>query len=271
VDPVSQRRESEQVRATPVCRGSFAIGGLVGLLTFTVLDLVFLWGSQLATPLPIVAFVLGGVWARSRWRAGLWWSAALATLAVLVLAASPAMPVLVSGLVREDPLAPADAVVCLSSSATNEGRLDAPGTERFLATLAVAREAGTQSIVRTTLPAPYPPVDEDIREMVSLTGTSAEVVAVGPVASTRDEAVHVAELARERGWSTIILVTGPTHSRRAAAVFEGVGLRVISRPCPSRMYSITGRCLPRENLLLLQSYAHEQLGWLVYHLRGWIR
>lgn len=252
-------------------RGFLLAGALVGLLTFALLDLVFFWGSELATPLPAVAFVAGGLWGRSRWRAWLWWSAGSVTLALVVLAVSPLMVVLAGPLVREDPLAPTDAVVCLSSSVTNEGRLDAAGTERFLAALAVARETGAPTLVRTDLPPPYPPVDGDVRELVALTGVSSEIATVGPVASTRDEALQVSELARERGWRSIALVTGPTHSRRAAAVFEGVGLRVISRPCPSRMYSLSGRCLPRENLLLLQSYAHEEVGWLAYRLRGWIR
>ena len=46
-------------------------------------------------------------------------------------------------------------------------------------------------------------------------GIKCELLSVSPVRSTRDEALLVGQLAKERGWKSVLLVTSPTHSRRA--------------------------------------------------------
>jgi len=42
--------------------------------------------------------------------------------------------------------------------------------------------------------------------------------------NTHENAVESARIVRERGWKTIVLVTGAVHARRALACFHRVGL-----------------------------------------------
>ena len=42
--------------------------------------------------------------------------------------------------------------------------------------------------------------------------------------------VAAGKLFREKGWKTLIVVTTPAHSKRAAAVIEQQGIEVISVP-----------------------------------------
>ena len=44
-------------------------------------------------------------------------------------------------------------------------------------------------------------------------GLKQELLTVGPVRSTHDEAVLAARLFQERGWRSVLLVTSPTHTR----------------------------------------------------------
>ena len=93
--------------------------------------------------------------------------------------------------------------------------------------------------------------------------------------TTREEAVHLAELARAQGWQRIALVTSGSHLPRATAVFRGQGIEVEPVGCafeglarldsPKRWSVIpnTG------DLRLAGMWMHEQIGSLYYRLRGW--
>ncbi len=247
------------------------LAGLIATLAFIVVDLLLTWGSEATGWFPPAVFLTGFCVGLTRARPLVWLAGAAVAVAVALIIGTQIMPRLAAPLVREDPLRPADAVVCLSSGATTEGRLDNFGTERLLGALRLMRDGVAPVLVRTRLPEGYAPVDGDVRELADLAGVTAEIWAVGPVGNTRDEAALVAELARERGWRRIVLVTNATHSRRAAATFEAVGLEVISRPCPSRTYSTLGPCSALDNVFLTQSWVHEQLGWVAYRHRGWVR
>ena len=102
------------------------------------------------------------------------------------------------------------------------------------------------------------------------------VLSLGHRANTRDEAVHVRALLRERGWRRVLLVTSAFHMRRAAAVFGSAGIEVTPAPCNflteiSLAPSPPGIGVPRSgNLHKTSIWLHEQIGWLMYRKRGWI-
>ena len=99
-------------------------------------------------------------------------------------------------------------------------------------------------------------------------GIEAELVVVGPVANTRDEARLVAGLAAERGFRTILLVTSPTHTRRAAAAFEKKGLAVVVSPSVETRFDLETLDDPDDRVKAFGNLLHERLGLLVYRLRG---
>jgi uncharacterized SAM-binding protein YcdF (DUF218 family) len=101
-------------------------------------------------------------------------------------------------------------------------------------------------------------------------GMKQEVLAVGPVVNTHDEAVAVARLAAERGWKRVIVVTSPTHTRRACAAFERAGLAVVCTPATETQYNAEALEGPDDRLRAFEALGHEWIGLLVYRLRGWI-
>jgi uncharacterized SAM-binding protein YcdF (DUF218 family) len=103
-----------------------------------------------------------------------------------------------------------------------------------------------------------------------------ELVTLSQTHNTREEAVKLKELAGQRGWQRVILVTSAFHMRRTEAVFRTAGLDVVPVACD--FYTV-GRPRPKpgfrpfprpEGFAALGLYLHEQVGMLVYRLRGWI-
>lgn len=81
---------------------------------------------------------------------------------------------------------------------------------------------------------------EYIRTLYPVDGP--EVLTLRNVTTTRDEAQRVSEYAKKRGWQRVLLVTSPSHSRRAAGLFASYGLNVVSVPAPEIRFDET---LPR--------------------------
>lgn len=108
------------------------------------------------------------------------------------------------------------------------------------------------------------------REQMQRLGLSAEVESVGPVSSTRDEAVQVAALCRQRGWRSLLVVTSPTHSRRACAAFEREGLEVVCAPARETAADLETLDRPVDRLEAFRLALHEWLGLWVYRGRGWL-
>lgn len=102
------------------------------------------------------------------------------------------------------------------------------------------------------------------------------VISLGRCVNTRDEAVRVAALCRERGWTNVLLVTSAWHMKRAEAVFRTAGVPVVCVPCDfqsevSVMTEPERPWVPRAGgFQTLALYVHEQLGWWAYRWRGWI-
>ncbi len=94
---------------------------------------------------------------------------------------------------------------------------------------------------------------------------------MGPVTNTREEAKLVAEMFRLRGWRTLLVVTAPTHSRRASASFEREGLDVVSSPSVETRFDLETLDRPGERLTAFGALTHERLGLLWYRFKGWIR
>ncbi len=107
--------------------------------------------------------------------------------------------------------------------------------------------------------------------------TAAEVVSFGGCTDTHDEAMRLRQLAVTRGWRRVLLVTSAVHMRRAAATFRTEGFEVIPAPCnfltalsEEAKPPIAGLPTPY-GFTLFSAWLHEQIGWLEYRRRGWIK
>jgi uncharacterized SAM-binding protein YcdF (DUF218 family) len=106
---------------------------------------------------------------------------------------------------------------------------------------------------------------------------NAPIESLGACVDTHDEALRVAALRREKGWQKVLLVTSAFHMKRAQAVFRTAGVPVVCVPCDFQTdISIETEWgwawVPRQpGFEKLTLYIHEQIGWLVYRWRGWIK
>jgi uncharacterized SAM-binding protein YcdF (DUF218 family) len=103
---------------------------------------------------------------------------------------------------------------------------------------------------------------------------------LGMLESTREEADKVASMMADKKWEIVILVTSAWHMRRAKAVFQTAGVKVIPVGCdfmgnsqnPATSFGERYTLVPQSGRLDgLRIYLHEWVGWLYYRSRGWIK
>jgi uncharacterized SAM-binding protein YcdF (DUF218 family) len=105
---------------------------------------------------------------------------------------------------------------------------------------------------------------------------AGEVVSLGALANTREEAVRLQSIHRQHLWKKILLVTSANHMRRAVAVFRAVGIESIPAPCnfltpAGSDASPFGAFIPRwEGFEKMGIWMHETAGWAIYRWRGWV-
>jgi uncharacterized SAM-binding protein YcdF (DUF218 family) len=197
-------------------------------------------------------------------------TAALLACAWMTVAFTPLTPTLAAGLARRDPLRPADAVFVLASRIQDDGDLTSSALSRLVHGLRLVAEGHAPRLILSELHPPSAPYALPARELMRDFHITGELLTVGPVGNTRDEAVAVAQLGRARGFRRILLVTSPLHSRRASAAFEREGLDVVSSPCPEARYDVESLATPGERLMAFGGVTHERVGLWVYARRGWI-
>ena len=248
-----------------------AIGALIGLLGRD-LDLrafVSYW-HDVHGFIALFAAVAAFAWRWPLLRGALLLAAVLLGAAWTVVAFTPVTRWLGSGLVRRDALRPADAVFVLASRIQDDGELTSAAMARLLHGLELVGRGHAPRLILSEMYPPIPPYEVPARALMQHLTVDGELLTVGPVWNTRDEAVFVARLCRERGWKRLLLVTSPPHSRRAAAAFERQGLEIISSPSTETRYDLETLLDPGDRLLSFGGIMHERLGLWVYKRRGWL-
>ena len=201
--------------------------------------------------------------------------AIVVTLAAVTL--TPTMRGPVVSWIRRDSLPPArlDAVVVLSSSVTADSVLDPVATERLFSAMRLMRRQEVGVLVTTRPAASRRDLREvsntDQRALITLAGDTSRWREVGPVRTTREEALRVADLLAPAPTRTIAVVTSPLHTRRACAAFEAVGFHVVCVPSTERMYSLYSFSGVRSRLIAVADWTYERLGMIEYRARGWVR
>ncbi len=246
------------------------VGAMAGFIALD-LDLASLasfWGDR-SLLVPAAAFVGAALWPTPLRRlamagvvllGGLW----------LAVAFTPLTSWMREGLVRRDPVQAGDAVFVFASRVQVDGDPSSAAMSRLLRGLELVREGRSSWLVVSEMPPPhgrYAPIAE---AWVQRFVPSARVVAVGPIMNTHGEAVAVARLFRERGWTRVLAVTSPTHTRRAAAALEAQGLEVVAIPSVETTFDLERLEKPGDRREGFSNLAHERVGLFVYRRRGWI-
>lgn len=244
-----------------------AVGGLLAL-DLSLLSLVSYWDDR-SFLLPTMA-ALGAVLWMTPLRPV--FGALVAALAVLwlVVAYTPITEFMAHGLVRRDEVQAADAVFVFASGIQLDGDPSPGAMSRLLRGVELVAEGRAPVLVVSNLPAPYPPYNAIVRNWVSRFAPQAEILTVGPIGNTHDEAVAVAALFRERGFSRLLAVTSPTHTRRAAAALEKQGVRVVCVPAIETTFDLERLDRPDDRREAFGPIVHERVGLFVYRRRGWI-
>lgn len=247
-----------------------AVGALTGSLArdLNLLAVASFWGDRL---LMVLAGAAIGVllWA-TRLRPLLAAAAAGLGLLWLVAAYTPLSARLAAGLVRADPLRPAEGVLVLSSRLQRHGEPTPESASRLLRGLELLADGQASCLVLTEKPAPLARYEPLARGFMQRFGLKQELLTVGPVETTRDEAVAAARLCRERGWKRLLVVTSPTHTRRACATVEAEGIEVVCVPAVETRFDLETLDRPRDRMTLFGQVLHERAGYWVYLRRGWI-
>jgi uncharacterized SAM-binding protein YcdF (DUF218 family) len=186
----------------------------------------------------------------------------------LVVAFTPVTSWMAQGLVRRDPPGEADAIVVLASNIQKDGELTAVALSRLVHGLELLAEGRAPRLVLTEIKPPARSYAEPARALMASLRVPGELIAVGPVRDTRDEALAVKRLFAERGFKSLILVTSPTHTRRAALAFERQGLVVLSSPAVETLYDLEILDHADDRIRAFGHLLHERLGLWLYAVRG---
>ena len=265
-----------QIFARPDALLGAAVAALAWLALAT-LGLLVPFGEW-ALPLTLVAGLLGGiaVGVRLRWLRRLFWIAAIAVCAcVIVVAFTPLVTAMLPtrALVRSDPrpTIPVDAVIVLSGGITVDSLLGTQSVDRLLTGLELMRDSAAPVLVltRSRRGSAGVSADADQQRLRALVARPFAMLFVDSVRTTRDEAVNAARLLLPRGADTIVLVTSPLHTRRACAAFERAGFHVRCVPAVSRDYTLRADS-SADRLALFRVWIYERMAWLMYRRRGWV-
>jgi uncharacterized SAM-binding protein YcdF (DUF218 family) len=188
-----------------------------------------------ATLARLICAAAGALLAPSAIGAWLWGITALTAGALLVASYTPVAAPLLANFVRRDGNAalPPDAVVVFSGAVTAEGRVMGPALDRLLTGMAEAKRRRIPQLALSTVADETDPTvatsERDQRELALTFAPELQLRFVHDVHSTRDEALAFSALARTHGWQRVLVVTSPSHSRRACRAVEQAGLAVQCR------------------------------------------
>jgi len=166
---------------------------------------------------------------------------------------------------------PADAVYVLASSIQEDNDPGAGAASRLWRGLELLARDQAPVLILSELKPPNGRYEPVARNWMAAVHIDRELIVLGPTTNTRNEALAVAALSRARGFERLLVVTSPTHTRRACAAFEREGLSVVCVPAIETQFDLETLDRPTDRAKAFGSVMHERLGLWVYRRRGWIR
>lgn len=193
-----------------------------------------------------------------------------------------------------NPLPRADAVMVLGGGLRpalppRRGVEVAEAGDRLLTGVALLRQGRAPWLLVSGGVVSFTASDPSPSEAISATRLAMElgvpkerIVASGEARNTGEEAAALQQIARQRGWRSVLLVTSATHLPRATATFQQrtdltivpvacdfllPERRTLGRPTPA---SLGLSLVPTADALATTTLVlKEHLGSLAYRLRGW--
>ena len=237
-----------------------------------------------------IMMLLGGAIAVSRFGSVLWLLTGVVATIACVVSYTPIVSPLVPHFIRTDvdvgsgaraytdSTEKLDAVAVLSGSMTDQGLVNDAAIDRLLSGIAEAKRRGIDNLLLSVVvrndPASGPSAlitsQKDQQALVDLIAPKITVTFAYNVQSTRDEAVDFASIAGKNGWEKVLLVTSPSHTRRACATVEKAGLAVKCMPSNARDYSISRLDMPSNRRRAFSDVLYESAAILLYRARGWM-
>jgi uncharacterized SAM-binding protein YcdF (DUF218 family) len=247
-----------------------AVGALGGYIArdLDLLNLLSLSGDR--TPMVLVAALFGAVVWGTRLRRALAVGLLVGVSLWSIVALTPLSAWLIRDLPRRDPAASADAVFVLSSGIQPDGELTTVAMDRLVHALELVGQGHTSRLILSELWPPRGSYAAQARPLMAHLGLKPDLFTVGPVRNTHDEAVAVGALCRARGWTRLLVVTSPLHSRRACAALEHEQLVTLSSPAVETRYDLETLDRLGARLFAFGDVLHERIGLFVYRRRGWI-
>jgi uncharacterized SAM-binding protein YcdF (DUF218 family) len=258
--------------ALPRITSGMVVGAAIWMIikTLGVPNVFHILGFEGIIPFAIA----GGIVGLTRFRRVLAYAATLLLIVLLVIAYTSVIVSPARKLIRRDPLpSSANAVVVLSAGVTADGLLHQQGLDRLLKGLQLVRDriAPVLVVTREQREVHHRKVTaaRDQDSLAMLAGV-VNVIATPLEGSTHDEAMAVALIARKSGWTHIVLVTSPFHSRRACATFEKTGLTVSCAPSDSRDVAVGTLDTADDRVGAFGMWIYEMAATLQYSRKGWM-
>jgi uncharacterized SAM-binding protein YcdF (DUF218 family) len=249
---------------------------------------------HLLQPVAMIWWLLG-LWCgvqllKKRWRMvgfpGLVW------LYLSLMTCTPTASLLMLGLegraeILERDVEPADAIVCLGGGAEPSAvepagfHLNAGG-DRLMTALTLFGQGKAPVLVLSgggykQAGVMYSEADQVLKGLEKWGLNVADMMSLGVCENTRDEALKVAALMKERGWNRVILVTSSFHMPRASGTFVKAGVPVSAEvrcnylSSLNRVGDLRWFHLPHaEGFTIFRYWLHEVIGTWVYAWRGWM-
>lgn len=168
------------------------------------------------------------------------------------------------------PIANADAIVVFAGGVGESGKAGGGTQERLQRAIDIYRAHYASTLVFSsgyTYSFPEAEVMQASAVQQGIPGGS--IVLERQSKNTYENVRYTAEIFRQHGWHSMLLVTSPYHMRRALLVWRKVApdLRIVPAPPEkSQFYDHTrGASLDQ-----VEAIAHEYVAIVVYWLRGWI-
>jgi uncharacterized SAM-binding protein YcdF (DUF218 family) len=266
-------RATERTRTRRIFFGA-ALGFLLGLVARDLdLPTVISFHGDRAQ---IAAFctAIGGLLGLARFERLLVGAASAAAVLWLLVALTPLTHWMAEGVVRRDPLQKADAVFVLASALQRDGELSTPAMSRLLCGLSLLEEGFANHLILSELPPPHRSYRDAARKLMDSLGLSHEILVVGPVSNTHEEAVAVSKLARDRGFERLLVVTSPSHTLRASLALETEGVNVVSVPSVETRFdyeNLRTGLGSDDRVRAFGDLIHERVGLWYYRWKRWIR
>ncbi|MFL5598303.1 MAG: YdcF family protein [Gemmatimonadaceae bacterium] len=205
----------------------------------------------------------------------LWLVAGILALLCIVIGYTPLVKSMAEQFVRRDPVpARADAIAVLSMGLTADGLMRSETLDRLLTGLQLANRGVAPVMLvsqeRRRFGGESVSDSADLQNVVALARAEIPIIFVDSIFTTRTEALRMKAVAQQHGWTSLIVVTSPMHSKRACATFEAVGFKVACTPAEVRQSGLYERANAEDRLRAFRSWLYETFATDSYRRRGWI-